>query len=133
MVRGFSITIGLVVGIIANVLITQISMAIYSSPQDFDLSDPEQLSMWMEQMSSIQKLWVFTAHIIQAAVGSFAGGWVNRMTAQRTGLIVGAISAVFSAMNLTQSTHPEWFWLEVPLCIVLGAGVGRLLQRSEDL
>ena len=131
MARGFSVTIGLVVGIIANMLIVQISMVLYPIPQGVDVSEPTQLALWMRQMPFSQMALVFTAHCTQAAVGAFAGGWVNRNTAQRTGWMVGAISATFSALNLTQIAHPEWFWLEIPICIILGGTIGRLLQDSE--
>lgn len=131
MTRGFTVTIGLVVGIIANMLIVQISMVLYPVPQGVDVSDPSQLALWMGQMPMSQMMLVFVAHCTQAAMGAFAGGWVNRSTAQRTGWMVGAISATFSALNLTQIAHPEWFWLEIPICVALGGMVGRLLQESE--
>ena len=130
--RGFTVTIGLVVGMIANMLIVQIGMVLYPVPDGVDLSNPDQLTLWMQRLPVAQMGLVFLAHVMQAAVGAFAGGWIYRAKALRTGLMVGAISAAFSALNLTQIGHPEWFWWEIPTCVLLGWGVGRVLQVDVD-
>lgn len=130
MARGFSITIGLVVGIIANILVLQISIVLFPELDGPKLTDSSQISESISQMPATQQYWVFTAHVTQAAVGAFAGGFVSRETAQRTGLMIGSISAVLFAINLTQFVHPVWFWLEIPACLILGVTIGRVLRPS---
>lgn len=126
--RAFAVTIGIVVGMVANMAIVQLGMSIYPPPQGFDPNDAATMASWVSTMSTSQLLFPFVAHIAQGVVGSLAGGYTNRDTALRTGTLVGGITALFCMLNLMLVPHPMWFWLELPIVLGFGWGIGTLLQ-----
>ncbi len=127
--RAFAVTIGIVVGMVANMAIAQLGMSIHPPPQGFDPNDASAMSAWVSTMSTSQLLFPFVAHIAQGLVGSLAGCYANRDTALRTGTLVGGITALFCMLNLMVVPHPTWFWMEVPIVLVLGWGIGNRLQN----
>jgi hypothetical protein len=126
--RNFGVTIGIVTGLIANMLILQIGMTIYPPPADLDTNDVEAMTRFIESMPLGQLLFTYAAHISQAGVGAVAGCLSNRQKASRTGMLVGGITATFCMMNLMMVPHPMWFWSELPMALVLGWGIGRIFQ-----
>ena len=126
--RNFGVTIGIVTGMVVNMAILQLGMLLYPPPASLDLADTMAMIRWMESMTGAQLLLVFWAHVSQAGIGALVGALSNRSVAQRTGMLVGTISSMFSMLNLLQIAHPMWFWLEIPLAIGLGWGIGRWLQ-----
>ena len=127
--RNFGVTIGIVTGIIANMLVLQIGMMVYPAPTDLDTNDVEAMTEFIATMPLGQLLFIYTAHIAQAGVGSLAGCLSNRQTAARTGMLVGGITAIFCMMNLMTLPHPMWFWSELPLALGLGWMIGNAVQE----
>ena len=129
--RNFGVTIGIVTGIIANMLVLQIGMMVYPIPAGLDTNDVDAMTTFVATMPLGQLLFTYGAHVTQAGVGSLVGCLSNRQTASRTGLLVGGITAMFCMMNLMMLPHPMWFWSELPVALGLGWGIGRRLQTDS--
>lgn len=127
--RNFGVTIGIVTGIIANMLVLQIGMMVYPTPTDLDPNDVEVMTRFIATMPLGQLLFTYGAHVAQAGVGAMAGGLINRQTAARTGLLVGGITATFCMLSLMALPHPMWFWSELPVALGLGWTIGHALQE----
>ena len=128
--RNFGVTIGIVVGLIANTIILQIAKMIYPAPADLDPNDIEAMSEMIKMMPLGQLMFTYVGHLAQAGLGSIAGSLSNRQTAGRTGMLVGGVTAMFCTLNLLTVSHPSWFWTELPLTIGLGVGIGRRFQTD---
>ena len=129
--RNFGVTIGIVTGLIANMLMLQVGMTIYPPPADLDTNDAEAMTSFIASMPRGQLLFTYAAHISQAGFGAVAGCLSNRQTASRTGMLVGGITAIFCMMNLMMVPHPVWFWSELPVALGLGWAIGSTLQVSK--
>ena len=127
--RNFGVTIGIVTGIIVNMLVLQIGMMVYPTPTDLDPNDVEAMANFIATMPLGQLLFTYGAHVAQAGVGAIAGCLINRQTASRTGLLVGGITATFCMLNLMALPHPMWFWSELPVTLGLGYVIGNALQE----
>ena len=64
--RNFGVTIGIVTGLIANILILQIGMVIYPPPPNLDTNDVETMKGFIASMSYGQLFCTYAAHISQA-------------------------------------------------------------------
>ena len=128
--RNFGVTIGIVTGLIANMLILQIGMMVYPPPADVDPNDIEAMTEMIAVMPLGQLMFTYVGHLAQAGLGSVAGCLSNRQTAPRTGALIGGVTAMFCMLNLVTIPHPSWFWTELPLTIGLGVGIGRWLQTD---
>ena len=128
--RNFGVTIGIVTGMITNMLILQIGMTIYPPPAGLDTNDVEAMASFIETMPIGQLLFTYVAHISQAVFGAVAGCLTNRQTASRTGMLVGGITATFCLMNLMMVSHPIWFWTELPMSLGLSWIIGTFLREK---
>lgn len=128
--RNFGVTIGIVTGLLVNMIIVQVGMMVYPPPADLDLNDIEAMTEMIAVMPLGQLMFTYVGHLAQAGVGSIAGCLSNRQTAGRTGMLVGGVTAMFCMLNLLTVPHPSWFWTELPLTIGLGVGIGRWFQTD---
>ena len=128
--RNFGVTIGIVTGLLVNMIIVQVGMMVYPPPADLDLNDIEAMTEMIAVMPLGQLMFTYVGHLAQAGVGSIAGCLSNRQTAGRTGMLVGGVTAMFCMLNLLTVPHPSWFWTELPLTIGLGVGIGRRFQTD---
>ena len=126
----FGVTIGVVTGIIVNMLIVQVGMMVYPPPADLDPNDIEAMTEMIAVMPFGQLMFTYVGHLAQAGLGSIAGSLSNRQTAGRTGMLVGGVTAMFCMLNLLAVPHPTWFWTELPVTIGLGVGIGRWFQTD---
>ena len=129
----FGVTIGVVTGIVAHMLIVQIGMMVYPPSTDLDPNDIEAVTAMIAEMPLGQLMFTYVGHLAQAGLGSIAGCLSNRQTATRTGMLVGGVTAMFCMLNLSTVPHPDWFWTELPLTIGLGVGIGRWLQQPSEV
>ena len=130
--RNFGVTIGVITGMVANIIIVQVGMMVYPSPTELDPNDIEAMTEMIAVMPLGQLMFTYVGHLAQAGVGSIAGSLSNRQTATRTGTLVGGVTAMFCMLNLLMVPHPGWFWTELPLTIGLGVGIGRWLQKDLE-
>lgn len=128
--RNFGVTIGIVTGLLVNMIIVQVGMMVYPPPVDLDPNDIEAMTDMIDRMPLGQLLFTYIGHLAQAGLGSIAGCLSNRQTASRTGALIGGVTAMFCMLNLLTVTHPVWFWTELPLTMGLGVGIGKWLQTD---
>ena len=128
--RNFGVTVGIVTGLLVNMLIVQAGMIVYPPSTDIDFNDIEAMTDGIAMMPLGQLMFTYVGHIAQAALGAIAGCRLNRQTATRTGVLVGGITAMICMLNLVAVPHPIWFWTELPVTIGLGFGIGRWFQMD---
>lgn len=124
-----AVVAGIVVGGIVNMGLVIAAALIWPMP-DGAMEDPVVLKAYVAALPATALLWVMGAHLAQAGLG----GWVAARVSTApivAGLILGALTAVGTAINLADLGGPVWMWLELPVDVALGGGVGWLEIRRR--
>lgn len=128
-----AVVLGLVVGMIVNMVILQINSLLFPLPEGLDPTDYDALKSAMESQPPLAWIGVIAAHLGQA----FVGGWVAaRLGASRPvllALIVGGLSLAGGIANAVMLSTPAWTWIEMPLYLVVAWLAGKQVERSRRL
>ncbi len=126
-----AVILGLIVGMIVNMLILQINSLFFPLPENVDPTDYEALKIAMQSQPALAWIGVMAAHLGQA----FVGGWVAaRMGISRPvllALIVGGLSLAGGIANAVMLSTPAWTWIEMPLYLVVAWLAGKLVEKSR--
>ena len=126
--------LGMVVGMIANMVLIQINLSLYPAPEGMDLNDMEAWKSFAATLPPAAFLIPVIAHLAQA----FLGGWVAARIAPAhvmgIALTIGGVSLLGGFMNLINLAPPSWMWAELPFYLVLSGLAGKLeLKRRSGL
>ncbi|MFT4539048.1 MAG: hypothetical protein ACI841_003348 [Planctomycetota bacterium] len=122
-----AVIVGLVVGMAVNMgLIMLNAYVLFPMPEGTDMQDPEQMNAYIETLPTHAFFVVLAAHLGQ----SFFGGW----TAARLGssrpmllaMILGLLSLAGGIANMMTIKGPAWFYIELPLYLVVAWLAGRM-------
>lgn len=126
-----AVVLGLIVGMIVNVVILQLNSALFPLPEGIDPTDYEALRTVMQSMPALAWVGVILAHLGQA----FVGGWVAaRIGVDRPvllALIVGALSLAGGVANAVMLSTPAWTWVEMPLYLVVAWLAGKQVEGAR--
>ena len=126
-----AVILGLIVGMIVNMLILQINSLFFPLPENVDPTDYEALKTAMQSQPALAWIGVMAAHLGQA----FVGGWVAaRMGISRPvllALIVGGLSLAGGIANAVMLSTPAWTWIEMPLYLVVAWLAGKQVEKSR--
>lgn len=122
---------GVVTGGAANMALIAVNMVLYPPPVGVDLADPAALSDYVAALPAAALAMVLVAHNAQA----FVGGWVAaRVGADRPiglAMVIGALTAIGTAANLTAVPSPLWMWADVPLNLAAAYGAGAWVASTR--
>jgi hypothetical protein len=126
-----AVILGLIVGMIVNMLILQINSLFFPLPEGLDPTDYEALKSAMQSQPATAWIGVLAAHLGQA----FVGGWVAaRLGTDRPvilAMIVGGLSLAGGIANAVMLSTPAWTWIEMPLYVVVAWLAGKQVERSR--
>ncbi len=126
-----AVILGLIVGMIVNMLILQINSMFFPLPEGLDPTDYDALKSAMQSQPAAAWIGVIAAHLGQA----FVGGWVAaRLGVSRPlllALIVGGLSLAGGIANAVMLSTPAWTWIEMPLYLVVAWLAGKQVERSR--
>lgn len=126
-----AIILGLIVGMIVNLLVLQLNSLVFPLPEGTDASDYDALRVAMQSQPALAWVGVVLAHLGQA----FIGGWVAaRLGVSRPvllALIVGGLSLAGGIANAVMLSTPAWTWIEMPLYLVVAWVAGKQVERSR--
>ncbi len=124
---------GLVVGSMANMaLIILNTSVLFPMPPGVDMNNAEQFSAYLADLPALAFVVALLAHLSQAGIGGWVAARIGATRPVTLALIVGCLTALGSAINMANLGGPPWMWIDVPLCVALGWGVGTLEQRRRD-
>ena len=126
--------LGMVVGMIANMVLIQLNMSIFPAPEGMELNDMEAWKSFAATLPPAAFLIPVIAHLAQA----FLGGWVAARIAPAhvmgIALTIGGVSMLGGIMNLINLAPPAWMWAELPFYLILAGLAGKLeLKRRSGL
>jgi len=129
-----ALVLGLLVGMVLNMVVIGISMTLHPLPTGVDMNDTVAMGEYISNLPPLAYLLALIAHNLQA----FVGGWVAaRLCKDRPMAWAGAIGALTmlgSAYNMSLYGGPSWMMLDIPLNLGLGLAAGWLeTQRRARL
>ena len=126
-----AVILGMIVGSMANMAIVMLNFQLFPMPEGMDQNDPAAMADYISGLPTAAFLVAIVAHMAQAGLG----GWVAaRLGASRPlmlALIVATLTLVGGVANMLMIGGPTWMWVEVPLYLVVGWGVGTLEAKRR--
>jgi hypothetical protein len=126
-----AVILGLIVGMVVNLLIVQINALFFPLPEGVDPADYEALKAVMPSQPAAAWIGIIAAHLGQA----FVGGWVAaRLGVSRPvllAMIVGALSLAGGIANAVMLSPPAWTLIEMPLYLVVAWLAGKQVEKSR--
>ena len=128
-----AVLIGLVAGMIINMLIVMFSTVLYPMPEGVNFNDREGLAAYIETLPVTAFLIVMLAHLGQAFFGGWIAALISRKNPMLVAMVIGVLSMLAGLYNLSTLPAPAWMWIEVPLYLVAAWVAARLvLARRAD-
>lgn len=130
--NALAIVLGLVVGMAANMgLLMLNTKVLHPLPDGVTMQDTELFVAYLEALPATGFLVVILAHVAQALLG----GWIAaRFAASRSltlALVIGALTALGSVINIAQLPGPIWMWVDPVLCLAAAWFVGTMEQNRR--
>lgn len=122
---------GLVVGMILIGLLEGLGHLIFPPPAGVDLSDMEQVAIYLQNAPIVALLWVTLAWFIGAFVGGAVATLIAKEAGRRPAYLVGGILTLSGILNLVMIPHPIWFWLSI-LIFIPAALIGRKVVADRQ-
>ena len=115
---------GLIAGFVCTASIQALSIALYPAPVDLDLTQPEAVAQWIEQLPVGAFLLVLLSH----ALGAFMGAAICQAiagTIWRPGwMVIGVLFLAAGIYNLIEVPHPIWFAIADVITYIPAAWIG---------
>ncbi|MEE2906494.1 MAG: hypothetical protein VX527_01545 [Planctomycetota bacterium] len=122
-----AVLVGLVAGMVFNMLIVMLSMVLYPMPEGVGWNDREGLAAYIETLPATAFLIVMLAHLGQAFFGGWIAALISRNNPMLVAMVIGVLSMLAGLYNLSTLPAPAWMWIEVPLYLVAAWAAARLV------
>ena len=122
-----AVLVGLVAGMVFNMLIVMLSMVLYPMPEGVGWNDREGLAAYIETLPATAFLIVMLAHLGQAFFGGWIAALISRKNPMLVAMVIGVLSMLAGLYNLSTLPAPAWMWIEVPLYLVAAWAAARLV------
>ncbi len=122
-----AVLVGLVAGMVFNMLIVMLSTVLYPMPEGVGFNDREGLAAYIETLPVTAFLIVMLAHLGQAFVGGWIAALISRNSSMVVAMIVGVLTLLGGLYNMSTLPLPAWMWIEVPLYLVAAWAAARLV------
>jgi len=121
-----AVLVGLVAGMVFNMLIVMLSTVLYPMPEGVGFNDREGLAAYIETLPVTAFLIVMLAHLGQAFVGGWIAAIISRNASMLVAMIVGSLSMIAGIYNLSTMPVPAWMWVEVPLYLIAAYAAAKI-------
>lgn len=126
-----AVLLGLIVGSMANMAIVMVNFQIFPMPEGMDQNDPAAMTEYISGLPTAAFLVAIAAHMAQAGLGGWVAARVGASRPVVLALVVATLTLVGGVANLLMIGGPAWMWVEVPLYLLVGWGVGTLEARRR--
>ncbi|MCB9664665.1 MAG: hypothetical protein H6732_11175 [Alphaproteobacteria bacterium] len=127
-----AVVAGLFLGSVANMAVIQLSWSLWPMPEGLDTSDYDALGAYISTLPTQAFLLVMVAHLLQAGLGGWVAARLGASRPRVLALVVAALTLLGGVANLLMLPAPVWMWVEVPLYLAVGWGVGTLELRRRE-
>lgn len=123
---------GLFVGSIFNMALIMLNAyVLFPLPAGADMNVPKVMTAWIATLPTSAFLIVIVAHLGQAGLGGWLAARISSSRPIIPAMVVGTLTMLACIMNGISLPGPVWMWIEVPLCLVVAFGVGRIEERRR--
>ena len=119
--------VGLIVAAAIVQLVQVLGHSVYPTPDNIDLSDPEQVEVLMTTLPVGAVLFVGASWALGAFAGTLVGAIIATAKPLIYAIVVGGFVLGAAVIVLIVMPHPWWFSISAPLAIVVGAYLGMSL------
>lgn len=124
--------VGMAVGMVVNMGLVQLNMAMHAPPEGMNTQDREQFKAYVATLPVLGFLVVLLAHQGQAFVGAIVGTLIAGRRSVVVALAVGAFTLLGCVLMLFMAPGPIWFAvLDVLLPLPLAWLGARLVMRKD--
>lgn len=126
-----AVILGMIVGSMANMAIVMLNFQLFPMPEGMDQNDPAAMAEYISGLPTAAFLLAIVAHMAQAGLGGWVAARVGASRPLMLALIVATLTLVGGVANMLMIGGPTWMWVEVPLYLVVGWGVGTLEAKRR--
>lgn len=126
-----AVILGLVVGMVVNLVIVQINLLLFPLPEGVDPADYEALKAAMPSQPAVAWIGVIAAHLGQALVGGWVAARVGASRPVLLAMIVGVLTLAGGIANAVMLSPPAWTLIEMPLYLVVAWLAGKQVEKSR--
>lgn len=118
---------GMVVGMMANGGLIEVSMLLHPPPPGYDPSDQAQVTAFIESLPATGYAMAMLAHLAQAFFGALVGASISRERPMHVALAIGGFTMLGGIVMMMMVRHPVWMYAELPLYWVCAWGAAKLV------
>ena len=128
----FAVLVGWIVGMVANMAVAFLNVALYPMPDGVTFNDKEGFNAYIETLPLTAFLIVLVAHLSQAFCGALAAAKISRKRQMVVAMLIGVLSLIGGYINMQSIPLPTWMWIEMPLYLVAAWFAACLVTASDD-
>ena len=130
--RILPVILGLVTGWIVIMILEGLNHQVYPPPANLDYTNQEAIAAFMQTLPTAAFILLLVSWMIGAFTGGLVGALVNKLAWKNTAIIVGAIMALGSIVNMTLIPHPTWLMIVASIGYVPMAYFGAKLIHNRN-
>jgi hypothetical protein len=113
-----AVLVGWIVGMVANMAIFSLNVALYPMPDGVSFNDKEGFAAYIETLPLMAFLIILVAHLSQAFFGALVAAKISRKRPMVVAMIIGVLTLIGGYINMQSIPLPTWMWIEMPLYLV---------------
>lgn len=122
---------GLLTGWVVVMILEAVSHAFYPPPADLDYTDKEAMAAFVQTLPTAAFLLLLLAWMAGAFAGGLISGLINNQKAGNNAILVGALLALGSIINMTIIPHPTWLMITASVGYVPFAYTGGIMATYK--
>jgi len=128
----FAVLVGWIVGMVANMAIGFLNVALYPMPDGVSFNDKEGFAAYIETLPLTAFLIILVAHLSQAFFGALAAAKISKKRRTTVAMIIGVLTLIGGYINMQNIPLPTWMWIEIPLYLVFAWLAAYLVIASDN-
>jgi hypothetical protein len=126
-----AVIVGLVVGMLANILILNLNHQFFPMPDGVSYEDQETFNAWLTTLPQTAFILVVVAHLAQAFFGALIAALIAKHNMLCVAMAVSILTMIGGIANLLMIPAPAWMWIEMPLYLVVAWLAVTLVSRMR--
>ena len=127
-----AVLVGWIVGMVANMAIGFLNVALHPMPDGVTFNDKVGSNAYIETLPLTAFLIILVAHLSQAFFGGLAAAKISKKRPVTVAMIIGVLSLIGGYINMQSIPLPTWMWIEMPLYLVAAWFAASLVTASDD-
>ena len=127
-----AVLVGWIVGMVANMAIGFLNVALHPMPDGVTFDGKEGFNAYIETLPLMAFLIILVAHLSQAFFGGLAAAKISKKRPVTVAMIIGVLSLIGGYINMQSIPLPTWMWIEMPLYLVASWFAASLVTASDN-